>query len=210
MELWITLTCALVGAALGLPLASAAERLLRTPRALSRLARAGATVASGVLVAIAWSIFGFSWETPAYLYLCGVAIVLSIVDLMEKRLPNPIVYPSLVVMPALLILAAALSDSWPRLLWAAVGAIALFAVYFVLALISPSGIGMGDVKLSALIGFALGYLGWTPVLIGGTAGFIIAGLVSTIALLARLVTLRGSIPFGPAMFAGAFVGILAS
>ncbi|MDB5621396.1 MAG: prepilin peptidase, partial [Tardiphaga sp.] len=79
-----------------------------------------------------------------------------------------------------------------------------------LALISPAGIGMGDVKLSALLGLALGYLGFFPRLIGGTAGFVVGGLVSLIALLARRVTLRSSIPFGPAMLVGAFVGLLLS
>jgi len=209
MAQWLPLVGAVVGAVLGLPLATAAERMLRTRRHFSRPVRVGACVASGSLFAVVSWLFGVSWEAPAYLYLAGAAVVLGIVDLVEKRLPNAVVYPSLVVLPGLLVIAAAFDGSWPRLIGAALGAAALFAVYFILALVSPSGIGMGDVKLSALIGCALGYLGWPSVLVGGTAGFLIGGLASVIALASGRVTLRGSIPFGPAMLAGAFVGLLA-
>ena len=86
--------------------------------------------------------------------------------------------------------------------------LALLVLYFVLALISPKGMGMGDVKFAAPLGLALGWFGWNVWVVGLAAGFIIGGVVSLIALLLRRVTLRGSIPFGPSMLAGALVAIL--
>ena len=105
-------------------------------------------------------------------------------------------------------LASALTGEWVGLLWALAGGAGMFALYFVLALISPSGMGMGDVKFAAPLGLALGWFGWTVWLVGVFAGFVIGGVVGLVALLLRRVTLRGSIPFGPSMLAGAIAALL--
>ncbi len=208
MAPWAAIVAGLIGSALGVPLVRIAERMLSIRRRFAWPVSVVAVAATGVLVAlVAWT-FGPSWELPAYLYLALIAVVLSVVDLAEKRLPNALVYPSMIVVPVLLTLATAATGAWPDLLGAFGGAAALFAFYFLLALISPGGIGMGDVKLAAVIGFALGYLGWTPFLVGAFGAFLIGSLVSLVALALRRVTLKGSISFGPSMLAGAFLGVL--
>ncbi|TDW30406.1 prepilin peptidase [Cryobacterium psychrophilum] len=208
MAPWVAIVAGLFGSALGVPLVRIAERMLRIRRRFSPPVLVVAVAATGVLIALVVWVFGAGWELPAYLYLSFIAVVLSVVDLAEKRLPNALVYPSLLVLPVLLTLAAAATGSWPALLGACIGGASLFVFYFVLALISPAGIGMGDVKLAAVIGLALGYLGWTPLLVGSLGGFLVGSLVALVALAARRVTLRGSIPFGPSMLAGAFLGVL--
>ena len=95
-----------------------------------------------------------------------------------------------------------------RLLWALAGGAAMFAVYFVLALISPSSMGMGDVKLALVIGLLAGWFGLSPWLVALLAAFVIGGLVSLVALALKRVTLRGSVPFGPSMLAGALVAVM--
>jgi len=205
---WLAIVAGMIGSALGVPLARIAERMLRKRRRFSRPVLVVAVAATGVLVALVVWVFGAGGELPAYLYLAFIAVVLSLVDIAEKRLPNAVVYPSLVVLPALLMIASASSGSWSALVGAFLGGAALFTFYFVLALVSPSSIGMGDVKLAAVLGLALGYLGWTSVLVGSVAAFLVGGLVALVALSARRVTLRGSIPFGPSMLAGAFLGVL--
>jgi len=205
---WLAIVAGMIGSALGVPLARIAERMLRKRRRFSRPVLVVAVAATGVLVALVVWVFGAGGELPAYLYLAFIAVVLSLVDIAEKRLPNAVVYPSLVVLPALLMIASASSGSWSALVGAFLGGAALFTFYFVLALVSPSSIGMGDVKLAAVLGLALGYLGWTSVLVGSVAAFLVGGLVALVALAARRVTLQGSIPFGPSMLAGAFLGVL--
>ena len=54
----------------------------------------------------------------------------------------------------------------------------LFVVYLILAIISPNGIGMGDVKLAAPLGLYLGYLGWGQLFYGGALGFVLGGLAT--------------------------------
>lgn len=209
-DLWLPTLAGLVGLALGVPLTLLAARMLRAPRALGWRVRLAASVAAGVLFALIALGFGFAPELPAYLLLAAASVVLSIVDLAEKRLPNPLLLATTALVAAALVIAAAADTAWDAALAALLGAAALFAVYLVLALISPAGIGMGDVKLAAAIGLALGYLGWDTWLIGLVAGFLVGSAVSLVALALRRVSLRGSLPFGPSMLAGAYVAILAA
>jgi leader peptidase (prepilin peptidase) / N-methyltransferase len=75
-------------------------------------------------------------------------------------------------------------------------------VYLILALISPAGLGMGDVKFSGLLGLALGWAGWQSVLLGVLAGFVLNAVVALLVMVIRR-DRGGEVPFGPAMVAGA-------
>lgn len=207
---WPALTGGVVGLALGMPLTALAQRLLRTRVTLGwrvRIAAGASTAALFVLLVLG---FGLSPELPAYLVLASASVVLSIVDLAEKRLPNTLVLGTAVAVTALLLIAAAARNDWDAALGALFGGAVLFGAYLVLALLSPRGIGMGDVKLAAVIGLALGYLGWSTWLVGLLGGFLVGSAVSLIALALGRVTLRGSLPFGPSMLAGAYIAILLS
>lgn len=198
----------MAGMALGVPLAMLSQRLLRLPRPLGWRIRIAAGISAAALFVLVTLAFGPAPELPAYLLLAAASVVLSIVDLVERRLPNLVVLPTAAAVALLLLLAAVAGDAWGAALGACLGAVALFGVYLVLALISPSGIGMGDVKLAAVIGLGLGYLGWNTWLVGLLAGFLVGSAVSLVALSLRKVSLRGSLPFGPSMLAGAFIAIL--
>lgn len=200
----------IVGLALGVPLTLLAQRLLRNPRQLGWTVRIAAGVSVAVLFALLALGFGLSPELPAYLFLAAASVVLSIVDVAEKRLPNVAILATAAIIALLLTLAAAVGNDWGAALGALLGAGALFGVYNVLALISPNGIGMGDVKLSAVIGLGLGYLGWGTWLVGLLAGFLVGSVVSLAVLALRKATLRSLIPFGPSMLVGAFIAILFS
>jgi leader peptidase (prepilin peptidase) / N-methyltransferase len=151
--------------------------------------------------------FGLSWELPAFLFLAGAGMLLALIDLRHRLLPNRVVRPAFLVGAALLCVAAVAQSTWLPLLRAALGAVVLFSVFLVLALISPKSLGMGDVKLAGLLGLHLGWLGWGAVLIGAAAGFVVQALVALLLLTARLVKLRGELPFGPAMLLGAALAV---
>ena len=125
----------------------------------------------------------------------------------HRLLPKRVVLPELAVGKALLLLPAVADGAWDALLRAVLGAAALFAVYLALALVSPGGLGMGDVKLAALVGLYLGWLGWAAVVLGALAGFVVQAVVALGLLATRRIGLRGELPFGPAMLAGAAVVI---
>jgi len=199
----------IVGAVLGWwPLAAWTQRSTQGERMPLRTAGiAGAAITAVTFGALTLR-FGLSWILPALLAFAAASTVLTLVDLAEKRLPNAVIFPTLGAVAALLLVPTWVSGEWIALLWAAVGSAGMFVVYFVLALISPSSMGMGDVKLALVIGLLLGWFGLNAWLIGLLAAFVVGGLVALVALLLRRVTLRGSIPFGPSMLAGALVALL--
>lgn len=151
--------------------------------------------------------FGPARELPAFLWLAGAGVLLAVIDLQHRLLPNRVVLPSIGIGAVLLLLAAVSGQEWTALLRAALGAVVLFTVFLVLALISPSGLGMGDVKLAALLGLHLGWLGWGAVVLGAAAGFVVQAVLALVLLTGRRIGLRGELPFGPAMLLGAALAI---
>jgi leader peptidase (prepilin peptidase)/N-methyltransferase len=162
---------------------------------------------TGVAFALVAAWAGPVWELPALLYLTAVAIALSLIDLDVHRLPDAIVLPSIVVALVLLTVAAAGSGDWSALLRAACGGAALSAAYFVLVIVYPAGMGLGDVKLAALLGVYLGWYGWGAVLIGGFAAFLLGGVYAIGLVISRRAGRGSGVPFGPWMVLGAAVGV---
>lgn len=163
---------------------------------------------TGVLFGLAaWRIRPTS-DLIAYLPLLWVLVVLSFIDLEHKLLPNRIVFPSLIAGVALLGVAAAIGPGVHSWLRALAGAAIAFATFLALAMISPRGMGMGDVKLAAVLGLALAYQGWGRLFLGFLLSFA-SGAVSGIALIAaRRAGRKSEIPFGPYLALGTVVSIL--
>jgi leader peptidase (prepilin peptidase) / N-methyltransferase len=151
--------------------------------------------------------FGWSWQLPAFLYLAAIAIALAMIDLDVLRLPDQIVLPSYTVALVLLLPAMIIDHRWGS---ATRGLIAAAVVYALFWIISWFGMGGGDVKLSPLLGFYLGWLGWSWVAIGLFAGFVLGSLVSVVLLATRRVRFKSRVPFGPFLLAGAFVAVFAA
>lgn len=135
----------------------------------------------------------------------GVLVALAIIDWRTKRLPNKIVYPSLLVFPGYLVVAA-LAGGGVDLLDGLIGFLTYGGVLLVVAFISPTGMGMGDVKLAALIGVVLGSLGLEYVAVAAGVGILLGGLAAIGALIAGLGR-KQAIPFGPFLAGGAIVAV---
>ncbi|BCJ52038.1 prepilin peptidase [Actinoplanes sp. NBRC 14428] len=164
---------------------------------------------TGALFVAVAAKFGWSWELPAYLYLAAIAIALAAIDLDVLRLPDRIVLPSYAVALALLTPATVAGQKWDAALRGFLAAGALYAFYYLLALV-PGGMGGGDVKLAPLLGFYLGWLNWSSVTVGAFAAFLIGGAVAFGLMLLRRAGRGSRIPFGPAMLAGALLAVFAA
>jgi leader peptidase (prepilin peptidase)/N-methyltransferase len=147
--------------------------------------------------------FGASAELPAFLFLAGTGALLGLIDARHKLLPDRVTLPSIGITLVLLAAAALATGDWAAFGRAALSAVIVFVVFFVLVLISPRSIGMGDAKLAALLGLGLGWLGAEVLVLGVAAGFVVQAVLALALLATRRVGLRGELPFGPAMLVGA-------
>ena len=208
--------CAVVGVALGRVLN---RRAARVGAPVATLAGERTTVrdlavrppvvelATGLLFALTALWTGPDSALPAFLVLAAALVLLTVTDLQHHLLPNRVVLPALALGAVLLLVSALVDSRWDDLGRAVAGAGLLFVGYLVLAVAAPAGMGMGDVKLAALLGLYLGWLSWDAVLLGAAAGFVVQAVLSLVLLAARRIDLRDELPFGPAMLAGAALAI---
>jgi len=151
---------------------------------------------------------GLVLAAACWLALCSVP--LAFIDAAVRRLPELLTGPAFVGTTMLLLAAAAASGHWHVLVQAVLGGFALAGFCLVLALISPAGMGTGDVKAAAALGAMLAWQGWTSLLAGGFAGFLLAAVYGAALVVSGRATRKQQIPFDPFMIAGAFLVILAA
>lgn len=178
--------------------------LARAPR-LGLWCALVAAAAAGVMGASR----GWQADLPVWTYLSVAGVAMGYVDWRTRLLPVRLVVPSYVVVGLLLLGAFAIERDTGQLVGSLLAWAGVFAVFFVLWFIYPRGLGYGDVRLSGLIGMALGWLGWSAVLVGTYAGFLLGAVIGGVLALMRVVDRRGY-PFGPFMLVGVVLGVLAA
>jgi leader peptidase (prepilin peptidase) / N-methyltransferase len=191
--------------------ASAGQRL-----AVARLAGLAVTalqwVTAGLLTAALFVALGLRLPAGLVLaagcWLVACAVPLSWIDVRLQRLPDVLTYAAAAGVLGLLTAAAWANGDWHRLLRAALAGLLLAAGFLALAVASPAGVGLGDVKLAASVGAMLGWAGWLVLAGGVFAAFALAACYGLVLLAARRATLGSRIPFGPFLLAGAIALLL--
>ena len=136
------------------------------------------------------------------LMLVGVLLPIALIDLEHRVIPNVITAPAAV---AAIVIGLALKPSGVSEQLIAGAAAGGFLLVFVLAY--PRGMGMGDVKLAAVLGLYLGRSVAVAVLVAVLAGAVAGGVI-----MAKLGVAKGrkiAVPFGPFLAAGGLVALLA-
>jgi leader peptidase (prepilin peptidase)/N-methyltransferase len=145
--------------------------------------------------------FGSVYVAAVVALFFAVMLAVAVIDAEHRIVPNAIVYPSLVAFPALLAVGA-LAGQHVSLARAGIGFLAYGGGLLIVAIVAPRGMGIGDVKLAALIGLVLGAFGLAYVAVAAAAA-ILAGGLGAIALLVLGASRKQAIPFGPYLAAGA-------
>ena len=130
---------------------------------------------------------------------CVVLAAVTVIDFERRIVPNRIILPALA---AALVLRTALdlSINW------ALAAVCAGGLLFIVSVVYPAGMGMGDVKLTAFLGAWLGWQSLTALVLGMFASFPVA--VTILALRGRAARKVG-LPFAPFLALGGVLALFA-
>ena len=171
--------------------------------------RTRAVLASLIAGGVVGLVVGWDWSLLLLVPLVPVGVALAVIDWHTHLLPSRIVLPALgaaVVLAGVVWLADRDTDAVIRAL---VGLVGVRSLFWLLWFVRASGMGFGDVRLSALIGLVLGHLGWAELVVGVYGGFLVFGVPGLLLAVVRRdrQLLRTPFPFGPFMLLGALAGI---
>ena len=184
----VTTQSGATNAPLHAPLLRSVPRSPRLPLLLMALAALGAACGA---------VYGFTLEALVAAIFCWVLVVITRTDLEHRLIPDAIVLPGAVVVLAL----RTIDD--PSVEWILSGLAAGF-VLFLVVLVYPRGLGMGDVKLTAFLGAGLG----VSVVVALFVGFFLAFVPALLLFVRHGRAARTSaIPLGPFLAAGGIVAL---
>lgn len=145
------------------------------------------------------------WDDPAEVALglvfVTVLMAVTLTDLKQRIIPNKIL-----IVGAGLAVAIAVPTDPGSAAERAIAAAAAGGLLFLAALAYPRGMGLGDVKLAAVMGLFLGRDVAPAILVA-----LLAGSLVGLAMIARhgAAARKQAIPFGPYLSLGGVVGLLA-
>lgn len=130
--------------------------------------------------------------------------MLAVVDAQTHRLPARLIGPLAIAETITLAAATQTHAELECLLRAGLAASLVAGLWFSVALISPSAMGMGDVYLAGITAALLGWSGWAHVILGQLAVWSLAPIALIALAIARPQdrSLRACVPMGPALIAG--------
>ncbi|HEX8645269.1 MAG TPA: prepilin peptidase [Thermoleophilaceae bacterium] len=156
---------------------------------------------TGVVFAAIAAVGGLDLDLVYELPFAAMMITVARIDLEHRIIPNKILLPLGVF--GIAAIAAVNTDFLPEAL---ISGAAAFTFLFLIALIHPKGMGMGDVKLAAVMGVFLGASVAPALLIGFLTGSIVG--VAVMAKHGAAGRKRG-VPFAPFLALGGLAGLLA-
>lgn len=185
-----------------------ARRGLRRPKPWRPATRWILSVILGMGWAAMLAGVGRSGVLAAHLVWATVAASVVVTDLEHRLIPNRILYPGGAVTAVLLLVGALLDGTTGRIGSAALGAGLCLLGMGALSVLGRGALGMGDVKLSAVLGLVCGYWGVEVALKAILWGFLIGGVASLGLMVTRLAHRRTQLPFAPFLVAGSWWSIL--
>lgn len=152
-------------------------------------------VAYGLIVAR----YGVGWEALAVAVFVSALLVITLIDLDYQIIPDRISLPGI---PLAWLAAVGLGGlTW---LDATLGAVLPAALFLAVFFLSRGGMGLGDVKLVAMIG---AFVGWQLALLTILAAAISGSLVGVAMMVFQGKGRKTAVPFGPFLSLGAVVSL---
>jgi len=165
---------------------------------------------TGALFLLAFWRYGLSAQFGVTAFWCCVFLVIIFIDREHKLILNVITYPAIVI--AVVILAihtyvsgVTLMPPEATLINGLISGAILFVIFLLIVLINPNAMGMGDVKLVALIGLVSGF---PLVVFSMMIGIILGGIVAIILLATRKKGRKDVIAYGTFLGIGPIVALI--
>lgn len=115
---------------------------------------------------------------PAWWLFAVGGAALCLTDIRSRRIPRTWLYPLAAAVAGSLLAAAVLHDQMDHLARAAAGGLIVAGTWLAIAIISPSSVGLGDVRLAGLTGAITAWIGWTAILEGQLAAMLLALVIA--------------------------------
>jgi leader peptidase (prepilin peptidase)/N-methyltransferase len=170
---------------------------------------------TGLLFFIAFWRYGLSSQFAITAFWICIFLVVIFIDLEHQLILNIITYPAALI--ALAILAAAsvfpqarlLGDlrlyPQPSILSGLIGGVIPLVFFLLVYIINPRGLGMGDIKLVALMGLATGF----PLALAALfIGILIGGVAAIVLLILRKKGRKDVMPYGVFLGMGPIIVLL--
>lgn len=146
---------------------------------------------------------------PAALVFALAGVWVAWIDVDVHRIPHHVLAKAAPAAAAAGWVGAAAMGESARIGTSLEAAAVLVVFYYLLAYLGDLGLGdvrLGDVRLAGIAGLLLGVHGWTSVLRGTFAAFMIGGLAARVLLAGRRHT--SDLAFGPAIVRGTLVAVV--
>lgn len=146
---------------------------------------------------------GWQWKLLPVLWLVPVVVAISAIDIRTFMVPTRLVWPSFGIAVVLSAVAALAAGAPEWLLGGLVGILTLAGPLAVIWFVMPGGMGFGDVRLTTLLGWTVGFVAydtrWVQSVFLSVMTLAMAAVLgitfSIIGLTAR--GRKAKVPFGP-------------
>jgi leader peptidase (prepilin peptidase)/N-methyltransferase len=144
-------------------------------------------------------------EFALYAVLASLLIVITFIDLDYRIIPDKITWPSILIAPAAALVVGHMTVTESIIGILAGGGVLWGIAELYLRVRKQEGMGLGDVKMLAMVG---GLLGWEAAFFTLVVGSLIGTVFGLSAMLVRRGRLDMEIPFGPFLAAGCMLYML--
>jgi leader peptidase (prepilin peptidase)/N-methyltransferase len=183
---------------------------------------------TAALFGVLWWLYGPTLELAVYTVFACILLVIMVIDLETKLVPNVIILPATVLALLLVPLRALimeppfghyaillpvlyhrgivhLSMGQISIMSQLLGGVTAFLIFFIIWFVAPQGMGAGDVKLAFFIGLVTAFPGNLIAVFGS---FILGGVIGAALLISGAAGRKTTIPFAPFMVVTTFVVML--
>lgn len=145
---------------------------------------------NGIIYILLFMKYGLSILFFKYAVLSSLIIVIAVIDLKTKEIPDEL--NAFGLLSGLLF--SLLHNTKFSLIDGSLGLLLGSAIFLLIAIASGGAMGGGDIKMIGMLGFAVG---WKNILLLMLLSFVIGAVISVVLMLLRIKSRKDYIPFGP-------------